>query len=262
MRVLTGGGDQSNEEISWTFNDFILGFLMIVLMMASVFAFLSNAVVVDSFVNQCEDPDDPTCGVGDSLFGGRQKGESSEKLVEFTTEEEATTSLDKSLKKWSGIGDVSGNSQLTFGNPEIVAQKENIVFEILPDGNLLYRKEPISVDEMTRLIQGIAIEKGVFLEAIVQAGTSFEVYKNVKAQLWDLTDAEHWRDVVRTEYNSDGIDQSLRDFGTTYTTKSEVEILQEAPTNGAREDSSIDFVEDSGFVEDVESFSEDSSFLE
>ena len=28
------------------------------------------------------------------------------------------------------------------------------------------------------------------------------------------------------------------------------------------EDSSIDFVEDSGFVEDVESFSEDSSFLE
>ncbi|HEY5714051.1 MAG TPA: hypothetical protein VIT68_01750 [Candidatus Gracilibacteria bacterium] len=225
--------DHSTEEISWTFNDFILGFLMIVLMMASMFAFLSNSVVVDSFINQCEDPSDPDCGTGNSLFGGKQRGARSDKVVLSPNADdpnvEKASAAEVSIRKWAGIGDKGGNSELAYGTPKLNPQKENIVFEILPTGNLIYRGEDISVEDMRKLINAIAIEKGVFLEAIVHEGTPFEVYKVVRNELWDLGEAEHWRDVVQSSENSEGLTESLSKYGTTFLEKAETKTLQEAP---------------------------------
>lgn len=256
MRQRHYGAETSSEELSWTFNDFILGFLMIIMMMASVFALFSNAVVVDSFINQCDDPNDPKCGAGNTIFGGRQRGIADDKLVEMESAAAAEES-NKAIRKWAGIGDLGGDSEIAFTVPSLSPQKENLVFRIQPDGTIFYRNEVKSVGDIRNLINTLAVEKGVFLEAIVDKDVSFETYKRVKNQLWDLTDAEHWRDVAYADENAQGIDDSVRQFGTTFTEASELDVLKEAD----RSSDSTDPVFEFDFNELVDE-EEEASFIE
>ena len=128
----------------------------------------------------------------------------------------------------------------------------------MSDGSIKYRGDSYDVLEMKNLIQNMSVEKGVYLEAIVEEGTSFEVYKNVKSQLWDLTDAENWRDVVRTADTTLGIDRAVSEYGTTYVEGAELPVLREAPRR--KPDT---FISDDELIDDsISDFDEDFNFQE
>tara|TARA_A100001015_G_scaffold260965_1_gene306102 strand:- start:6222 stop:6893 length:672 start_codon:yes stop_codon:yes gene_type:complete len=192
---------------------------MIIMSMGSVFALFSNSIVLDSFINQCQDSNDPLCGTGTTIFGGEEKGTSETKTSTFSDPIQMDHSRAKSIQKWAGLGDPGGNTLLetqTTKPENQQVRKTNFVFFISKNGQITYQEKIISVADFKNLIEKTSIGQGIYLEAVVDQYTSYSVYKKIKKQLWDLTDAENWRAIVMNPETKSAILKSIKKYGTTY----------------------------------------------
>lgn len=192
--VFAGIEENDEAEISWFFNDVTLNMVIIVLLLAVIFASLiSFSEGVQEYTEEIETtetqkPSDLSSFdyYGDDGFpsGADKKGFP----VKDRFNDDLILNNDESIR----IGK-SGNIVWDFEELSNIREKKILRVYVDELGNLTYEDDVLSLIKLQEVIQEMSFKHNVFVELYIKSDAPITIYEQMRNQLWNDTDAVHWR---------------------------------------------------------------------
>jgi hypothetical protein len=186
--------DNDEAEISWFFNDVTLNMVIIVLLLAVIFASLisfSEGTQEYSETPETTETKKPADLSSFDYYGetGFPSGKDNKGLpIKDRFNDDLILDATDSIR----IGK-SGNIVWNFEELSNIREKKILRIYVDEVGNITYEDNNISIPEGQKLIEETSRIHNTFVELYIQASAPVNIYEQMRNQLWNETEAIHWR---------------------------------------------------------------------
>ncbi len=182
---------QAENEISWFFNDINLSMVMIILFFAVIFATMVSNTANQSAQNQNNnDTRMPTELSASNFFGEIGFPQASEEKG-FPTKETFNEDL-IIIEKDTDRKGMEGNRVWEFEELSRAKNKKLVTINVSTEGQMQLDGQAQDMDSLKRFIDSQAEVFHVFVRIEISQNAPMVVYKDLRDQLWNDSDATHW----------------------------------------------------------------------